>query len=207
MRIVCISDVHMAHDRLALPEGDVLVIAGDSTHDGNENEIKDLNRWLGTLSFKHKLLIAGNHDFGFEKKPEEARSWITNATYLQDEEVTIDGLRFYGSPWQPWFYDWAFNLKRGSEIAKKWDQIPSGIDVLITHGPPWGILDQIPNGDHVGCEDLRDRVFFLKPQLHVFGHIHGGYGERAQDGTIFVNASIRGERYNLPLREAIVVDL
>ena len=207
MRIVCVSDTHMQHSRMVVPDGDVLIHAGDSTGRGSEMEILSVNTWLGTLPHKHKILIAGNHDWLFQKSPNLARALIIHATYLQDEEVTIDGVRFYGSPWQPWFFDWAFNLQRGAEIAEKWKLIPDGIDVLITHGPPHGILDRAPGDRVVGCEELRKVVDRIKPQLHVFGHIHSSYGEKAQDGTIFVNACTCPESYALPLHDPIVIDL
>ena len=124
-----------------MPEGDVLIHSGDMTRIGHSNEIKDFNRWMGEQDYAHKLCIAGNHDMLFEDHPSVARSLITNCTYLQDSSVTIDGVKFYGAPWQPEFFSWAFNVPRGPEIAAKWYQIPDDTNVLITHGPPYGILD------------------------------------------------------------------
>ncbi|MCU0866457.1 MAG: metallophosphoesterase, partial [Planctomycetes bacterium] len=135
-----------------------------------------------------------------------ARSWLRAATYLEDSEVTVDGVRIWGSPWQPWFYDWAFNLERGPAIAAKWDRIPAGIDVLVTHGPPAGILDRTDQGDAVGCADLLAAVRRVRPKLHVFGHIHEAYGTLEQDGVRFVNASNCSVRYR-PVQPPIVVDL
>src|SRR5262245_57714244 len=140
-RIVCISDTHTRHEELEMPPGDILVHAGDLTDLGDETDVVDFDRWLGTLPYPHKIVIAGNHDFLFERDPVRARRLITNAVYLQDSEVEVEGLRFWGSPWQPWFYDWAFNLARGEPLAAKWRLIPEQTDVLITHGPPAGICD------------------------------------------------------------------
>ena len=112
----------------------------------------------------------------------------------------------WGSPWQPWFYDWAFNLQRGPEIRAKWDRIPAGVDVLVTHGPPAGILDRVVDGRSVGCADLLDAVRRVRPLLHVFGHIHEAYGEVERDGTRFVNASTCTVRY-APVNAPVVVDL
>ena len=143
MRIVCLSDTHNLHSAFAVPEGDVLVHAGDATLRGTREEVVAFDAWLGTLPHRHKVLVAGNHDWLFEREPDRARGMITNATYLQDEGVTIDGLAFWGSPWQPWFLSWAFNLQRGAPLREKWDRIPAATDVLITHGPPHGILDRV----------------------------------------------------------------
>jgi hypothetical protein len=151
------------------------------------------------------VVIAGNHDFAFERTP-EARTWISRATYLQDEEVTVAGLRIWGSPWQPRFFDWAFNLDRGEPLRQVWSQIPAGIDVLVTHGPPRGILDRTARGEPVGCDDLLAAVGRVRPRLHVFGHIHEAYGKVARDGVTFVNASSCDLGY-APVQAPIVVDL
>jgi predicted phosphodiesterase len=206
MRIVCLSDTHDLHDQLQVPDGDLLLHAGDATMRGSEAQIRAFDRWLASLPHRHKVVIAGNHDWAFERTPAAARGWLRAATYLEDDEVTVDGLRIWGSPWQPWFHDWAFNLDRGPAIAAKWDLIPAGIDVLITHGPPAGILDRTDQGDAVGCADLLAAVRRVRPKLHVFGHIHEAYGTLEQDGVRFVNASNCSVRYR-PVQPPIVVDL
>jgi Icc-related predicted phosphoesterase len=123
--------------------------------------------------------------------PQMARSWLSNCTYLIDDMVTVEGLNIYGSPWQPTFFDWAFNLDRGAPLKEKWDLIPStGVDILVTHGPPMGILDKVYDGERVGCEELAKAVKErIKPRLHVFGHIHEEAGRLDQDGIIYVNAA------------------
>lgn len=205
MRIVCISDTHTYHRKIQLPDGDVLIHAGDSTSRGYTHELEALDKWFGTLPHKHKILIAGNHDFAFEVD-KFARNLITNATYLEDEELVIDGIKFWGSPWQPRFFNWAFNLDRGSPLKAKWDLIPQDTNVLITHGPPFGILDLTARGEPVGCEALRPKVFSLPVlKLHVFGHIHESYGVNEQGGTKFVNASICTLGYK-PTNAPIVID-
>jgi predicted phosphohydrolase len=205
VRIVCISDVHSKHDGLVVPDGDVLIVAGDLTKRGTRDQIAAFDRWVGTLPHPHKIVIAGNHDFAFEQDP-EARTWITRATYLQDERVVIGGLRIWGSPWQPRFFDWAFNLDRGEPLRKVWARIPADTDVLVTHGPPRGILDRCADGRQVGCDDLLDAVRRVKPRLHVFGHIHEDWGQKVIDGTRFVNASTCTLSY-VPSNPPIVVDL
>ena len=205
MRLVCISDTHGRHD-FPVPEGDVLVHGGDLTAGGSLDEIAKAHAWLASLPHAHKVVIAGNHDHAFERSPLDARALMRDVTYLEDEAYAIDGVRFYGSPWQPRFFDWAFNLDRGPALAAVWAKIPDDTDVLITHGPPHGILDVIHSGEHVGCEALRDALPRIRPRVHVFGHIHEAYGELARDGTRYVNASTCTLRYE-PHQPPIVVDL
>ena len=190
VRLVLLSDTHGLHDEITVPPGDILVHAGDVTPSGSLPQLQDFNEWLATLPHPKKLVIAGNHDWCFQQAPDEARAMLTNATYLEDEKIEVAGIRFYGSPWQPWFMDWAFNLPRGEALAEKWAAIPADTDVLITHGPPMGILDETMRGAHVGCEALADAVRRVAPKLHVFGHIHEGFGTHDSDLTRFVNASV-----------------
>lgn len=206
LRVVCISDTHNRHKKVEVPDGDLLIHAGDLTSKGRLSSIKQVDKWLGKLPHEHKIIIAGNHDFGFQQEPEEARSLITNAIYLEDEEVAIEGLRIYGSPWQPWFFNWAFNLHRGEEIREKWDLIPEGIDILVTHGPPWGHNDRTSRGEIVGCQDLLDAVHRVKPKYHIFGHIHEDHGISEDGVTTFINASICTLEYK-PTQSPIVFEI
>lgn len=195
MRIVVISDTHNLHERVDIPAGDVLVHCGDCLGHGTLEELEALDRFLGELPHRHKILIAGNHDWCFEREPEAARRLVRNAVYLEDEEVELERVKFYGSPWQPWFFDWAFNLERGEPLRNVWAKIPEDTDVLITHGPPYGVLDRTVHGEPVGCEALIERVRAVKPKVHLFGHIHEGYGHEKMDETLFVNASTCNVRY------------
>jgi Icc-related predicted phosphoesterase len=207
MRIIAISDTHGRMDAADVPDGDVLLHAGDLTMRGRIEEIERVGAWLRTLPHRHKVVIAGNHDFAFEDTPGDARDALGDGlTYLQDDGVTIDGLRFWGSPWQPRFFDWAFNLDRGAPLAAKWELIPSATDVLVTHGPPAGILDLAVSGEHVGCADLLQRIETVRPRVHVFGHIHEAAGVLEHQGTTFVNASICDVDYR-PTGTARVIDL
>jgi Icc-related predicted phosphoesterase len=190
MRLVCVSDTHGYHDAMHVPDGDVLIHAGDLTKCGTLEEVRAAGDWLTKLPHKHKLVVAGNHDFLFERDPAAARALFTHATYLEDEAVEIDGVRFYGSPYTPEFFNWAFMLPRGEALRAKWSRIPNDVDVLVTHGPPNKVLDRTVHGDHAGCEALAERVAELKPKLHVFGHIHEGYGIRDDGPTRYMNASI-----------------
>lgn len=209
MRLVCLSDTHSMHRQVDVPDGDVLIHAGDCLGAGTLDELDDLNDWLASLPHRHKILIAGNHDWCFQNDPEAARRRVTGAIYLQDSGVTLDGIRFWGSPWTPVFFDWAFNLGRGAPLAERWALIPEQTDVLITHGPPAGILDKVPAGLHfenVGCANLLAVVEQMQPPIHIFGHIHEGYGRHDSNGTLFVNASTCQANYK-PINPPIVVDL
>lgn len=206
MKIVCISDTHGAHEQIEIPEGDIFIHAGDFTMSGDEQDIMRFNHWLGSLPHPHKIVIAGNHDLLFESNPSLAQSFIDQAIYLEDSGIEIAGLKFWGSPITPWFCDWAFNRQRGEDIQKHWALIPSDIDILITHGPPMGILDQTFQGLAAGCKDLWEIVQDLEPNLHLFGHIHEAYGQKKLGRTHFINASIMNLNYE-PLHQAVVIEL
>jgi len=234
MRVVLISDTHGLHDKMKhpIPKGNLLLHSGDCTNVGKEKEIIEFVEWFKNIEgFDYKIFIAGNHDFGFEHyngvRNNNVDPWLHNllnkeklsqfnVTYLFDSELIINSpdfsrpIKIYGSPWQPRFYDWAFNLDRsGHELEEKWKNIPDDTDILITHGPPHGIRDFVSKWgglDNVGCELLRNRLDNMNITLNVFGHIHGGYGESYVKNTTFVNASICTEKYN-PFNKPIIVDL
>lgn len=206
MKIICISDTHSLHRHLTIPEGDVLIHAGDLSGRGELGVVEDFNNWIGALPHKHKIVIAGNHDFCFEREAEKAEKLLTNCTYLRDSELVIDGIKFYGSPWQPEFFNWAFNLKRGAEIREKWDLIPEDTDILITHGPPYGYRDQTMSGQKVGCQDLLERIEEIQPKYHIFGHIHEAYGIERNEQTTFINASSCDLSYR-PVNQSVIIEL
>jgi Icc-related predicted phosphoesterase len=172
---------------------------------GTLDEVEAFDAYLGSLSHTAKIVIAGNHDWCFERTPKAARARMTNATYLEDEAVSFLGLKFYGSPWQPRFFDWAFNLDRGEPLRRKWRLIPEDTDVLITHGPPAGFGDTNIEGEATGCVDLTEAVQRIRPGLHVFGHIHEGYGQSTDGETTFVNGSSCDISYR-PVNPPIVFD-
>lgn len=206
MRLVCISDTHSMHRQVSVPDGDVLIHAGDCLGVGTLEELEDLDNWFSEQPHRHKILIAGNHDWCLQDEPADAEALIMNATYLRDSGTEIEGHKFWGSPWTPVFFDWAFNLARGPAIAERWAQIPSDTDVLITHGPPAGILDQVNNSLAVGCNDLTWELERLAVKLHVFGHIHESYGQQTLNNCLYVNASTCTGRYK-PLNPPVVVDI
>lgn len=199
MKIVAISDTHGLHQQVELPKGDILLHAGDISERGRELEVISFLNWFSTQDFKYKIFIAGNHDFYFEQNtPKTIESILpTNITYLNDSGITIEGINIWGSPITPWFYDWAFNRHRGAAIQKHWDLIPINTDILITHGPPKGILDTVVSGDQVGCERLVNALKICRPKFHIFGHIHEGRGILKKKHTTYINASVVNLQYQV----------
>lgn len=229
VKFVAISDTHNHPlDAMNIPDADVIIHSGDATMRGTVPEVGKFARDFGQLKHKIKIFVAGNHDWLFQKEPYIARKLMeeNGVTYLEDEAATIfrdgtlvthcitpgpDSVVVWGSPWQPEFCNWAFNVKRGPDIQAKWDLIPAGIDVLVTHGPPYGILDRAPRGfreedwgeqelefysERVGCHHLWETVKKIKPKVHVFGHIHADRGTMEQAGIKFINAAIMNENYD-----------
>lgn len=217
MKVVLISDTHKQLGSVEIPEGDILIHAGDLTGSGSLNQMLPELAILGDLKqrFKHIIVICGNHDFLGEENPEIMRLLCKDKglIYLDHEAIEIEGFKIFGSAYTPEFFDWAFNVPRGEPLAKKWAAIPDDTDILVTHGPPNGILDLIPphyyregQSPHVGCEELLKRVIEVNPKIHVFGHIHHSYGKLEMYGTTFVNASICDEKY-YPGNRPVVVEI
>lgn len=202
MRLIALSDTHCQLAKVQIPEGDILIHAGDFSYRGSLTEV---NRELNVLAsfkhrFKHIVLIPGNHDFIFEQQPALMKQICTDLglTCLIHEPATLEGINFFGSGYTPFFHNWAFNVQRGADLAKKWSEIPMETQVLITHGPVMGILDYvITSCEHVGCEDLSKRVMVVKPQYHICGHIHCEYGTVKHGATTYINASTCNEDYEI----------
>jgi len=227
VRFVCISDTHNKTEHLILddllPDGDVLLHGGDFTGMCTRQQLEHFNEFLGRVKhkYKHVVVICGNHEVFFDPNwhnpallgryttkldTAEAKSILTNCTYIEDETITLFGINIYGSPWQPWFCDWGFNVDRGEPILKYWNQIPDDTDILITHGPPLGIGDLCGHGGRAGCAELlytvMDRV---RPRYHLFGHIHEAYGMWNDGTTTYINASTVNQ-YTFPRNKPIVFD-
>jgi Icc-related predicted phosphoesterase len=205
-KITFISDTHTKHEEINndLIGGDFLIHSGDIMSSGyNKMEIFDFLDWFSHIdNYEHKIFIAGNHDRYIENNYEEflkiiSKNEYNNIIYLQDEEVIINDIKFYGTPWQPWFYNWAFNIPRNTdELRKKFEKIPLDTDILITHTPPKSILDYVPRShEQVGCEILLENINKIKPSVNVFGHIHESYGNKKVGETEFINASVLNINY------------
>lgn len=196
-KIIAISDTHNRHKSIIIPKCDILIHAGDATNRGEHNELAPFLNWFSEIDCKYKVFVPGNHDFYCERMPEKTRMMCEDRgiTLLNDSGVELDGLKIWGSPIQPWFHSWAFNRSRGSDIRQHWSLIPSGLDILITHGPPYQILDETPMGEAAGCEDLLYTILEKHPKVHIFGHIHDGYGQKEFDGIKFYNVASCSESY------------
>lgn len=216
MRICFVSDTHTKTHEMVhrIHPCDVLVHCGDFTFAGKFSQVKRFAKWLNQQPAKHKIVIAGNHDLSFESHHQDYQfvipyleNNVENVHYLHNKSVDINGIKFYGSPYQPTFNNWAFNLPRMSyQLQYCWDEIPDDADVVVTHGPPYGVLDANELGKHCGCELLRGRLEKVNPMIHAFGHIHEGHGFVLEDGVSYINASICNEKYE-PVNKPIYVDL
>jgi Icc-related predicted phosphoesterase len=190
--LVLVSDTHELHREIEVPDGDILLHAGDFTmFSKSKAAITDFNAWLGELPHAKKIAVPGNHEYFLEADP-SARSLLSNATLLINEGAEIKGLRIWGSPVTP-SCGGAFGLSLAEDRRHLYAKIPEDTDVLVTHGPPLGMLDSPPGTEfHGGCRELLEAVVRVKPKLHVFGHVHGAHGILQTDRTTFVNAALLG---------------
>lgn len=208
MKVIVISDTHNEHDRLKLPPCDLLIHAGDFTVDSSLKEIRHFGTWFSHQNAKIKILIAGNHDHLFATNKLLAKRYLhPTITYLHNTGVILpNGLRVWGSPVVPRNRHEGFVRPRGEAMRQHWEIMPEGIDILVTHVPPEGLLDRNKRGESCGCEHLRRHVDRMKPRLHCFGHIHESHGTLERDGTRFVNAAFLHKR-DLSGHEYIAFDL
>lgn len=223
MNLIILSDTHSRQKDIEIPDGDVLIHCGDMTNRGNKLEIIEVAEWLESFPHKDKIVVAGNHDFICQSDPRWTKEIFRkyDITYLQDEYTMIRGysykdvdgvhvikdvnLKFYGSPWTPMFGNWSFMKYRGASIREVWNAIPKDTDVLITHGPPMGVLDwSVYSYEHVGCEELMEAVIRVQPMIHCFGHIHSGYGQLEKYNTKFINAAILNEHYQVENQPQVI---
>lgn len=207
MKVVCIADTHNFHHHVDVPDADILIHAGDFTLAGSLSEVLDFNDWLGTLNHTYKIVIAGNHDKCLGKNDTLGFKMITNGIYLQNSSIDIEGIKIWGSPLTPAFKGMREGLtfyadRDGNAMKRTWQGMPKKVDILVTHGPPLGILDYVEYGPdkglHVGDGMLADKVIQKKPKYHIFGHIHEAYGTfKADYGTKFINCSVVNASYNV----------
>lgn len=230
MKLTFVSDTHNRHDEIDTGTGDVLFHCGDATGQGSFREISNFLKWYAEQDYAHKILIAGNHDWGFEREPGiyEKMCEDLGITYLNDSGVTIkcfdtgSDIKVWGSPVQPEFCNWAFNRSiynshpRYAPIKPHWDMIPDDTNILLTHGPPWEILDRVMSflstvsgGDefeNVGCPHLKEAILDrIKPEIHAFGHIHEEHGQKRIDDTNFINAAQLDDQYSVAYKPVSVL--
>lgn len=211
MRLVLVSDTHGRHKEIRMPDGDLLIHAGDFSSGRSWHELQEFADWFYSQPHRHKVLVAGNHDLLLEDFPADAQSFFKGyAHYLCDSSIVLEGLKIYGSPWTPQFFDYAFMLPRGLPLADRWARIPEDTQLLITHGPAQGLADETFMGEQVGCEALAERLPQLPDlQLHVFGHIHEGYGYYPPTARRhYASANVSNCRWGDPgLNEPLVLDM
>lgn len=206
MKIVCIADTHEKHKQVKLPKGDMLIHAGDFTWVGAPGPTLEFLDWFEAQPYKHKILVSGNHDFLFEYGKNLRLLKDRSFHYLMNSKIVIDKrVNIWGSPFTPEFLNWAF-MGTPSSLAAVWSKIPKDSDILITHGPPFGILDRTMEGANAGCPKLLEAVQIKKPKFHLFGHIHEGYGTQKRNGVTFINASLCDAAYRLA-NKPVVIDL
>lgn len=206
VRICFISDVHNKYKQVVLPPADIIVCSGDMTSVGKEHEIRNFNKWYSKLSqYNYKVFIAGNHDRLYEDSGYFARTLLPkNIIYLEDSGVELMGLKFYGTPVNSMFNNWAFN-RTEAKMAQHWKAIPDDTDILITHNPPYGIMDKGHDYDCIGSPSLYMEVMNrIKPMVSVFGHAHNGHGVKVLDNTVFINAAILNENYEVEFNPVLI---
>jgi Icc-related predicted phosphoesterase len=204
LRIVLISDTHGKHEELGTLSGDVLIHCGDFC-DGFENDgahIAAIDAWFLRQDFERIICIGGNHDFVAQERHAKGIPVFENAIFLQDQEYVFGGMTFYGAPWLPDLSGWAYYLP-DAERKDKWNLIPHYADILITHTPPFGILDSPRAGGKIGCPYLRAVVAEIAPKLHCFGHVHASAGRWFDKQTTFVNASVIDSDYFIRHRPTV----
>lgn len=211
MRVIAISDTHGLHRKVQVPDGDILIHAGDFTNVGELEQVEDFNDWLGELPHKYKIVIAGNHDLSLERAAHVTEPMLTNCMYLRDSGLEIEGLKLWGSPWTPFFHSdyWVFHKRGYKAMYEHWQQLPEGLDILITHGPPSRVLDRTMEGDLAGDAGLTQRLVDLekRPRFHFFGHIHEGYGFRVPNyGVKTYNVSVCTRMYK-PTNPPVVLEV
>jgi Icc-related predicted phosphoesterase len=207
MRIVIVSDTHTRHEELGIVTADVLIHCGDGC-DGFRRDPADVDRlddWFSKQQVDLVLAIGGNHDFEIERRSRASLPVFSHAVYLEDRCYEYRGCTFYGAPWTPELSGWAFFQDREA-MREKWASVSSGIDVLITHTAPYGILDRNRVGRSLGCHDLLDRLPAIRPRLHVFGHNHASAGAARIGPTLHVNASMVNSRYAIS-HKPVEIDL
>jgi predicted phosphodiesterase len=192
------SDTHGHHHDLDVPDGDVLIHAGDFCRRGSREDVKEFGDWLGAFPHPHKIAIAGNHDMAH---------W--GIEYLEDTSIAVrHDMLIHGSPWSLPFQTWAFMLPE-AELVKKYKYIPNSVDVLVTHGGPAGIMDLTDlEGVHAGSQALLDRVKEIReerPLVHIFGHIHERWGQIEVDNYRAFNVAICDFKYN-PVNPCTVIE-
>lgn len=219
MKIVAISDAHGKWNKVVIPECDLLISAGDYSFNGEDHMVRDFHKWMNKQPAKHKISVQGNHEKRVESNfilsKQMAEEACPGVHFIDEGPIDIENIKIWCSAITPFFFNWAWNRHPGQEIQKHWDRIPNNIDILVTHGPVYGLLDGVPYFDqtsgemsirHCGCKQLFNKTMMIAPKVHVCGHIHEGYGETVFGNTKFINASICDAEYR-PVNKPIVFEI
>lgn len=205
MKLVCIADTHTREKQLQIPPGDVLIHAGDFSESGTFRETKAFLAWFANQKHTYKILVPGNHDFYLQDNDyEELQPYLKDIHLLINDSIVIEGHHFWGSPNTSLGKHWAFGID-ANKIEAHWKQIPRQANVIITHNPPYDILDHTKN-HRVGCPYLKKEVQSIQPQYHIFGHAHDNYGKIKLGETTYINATSFDDKYTTP-NNPIVVNL
>lgn len=210
MKIACISDTHQHHKKITIPPVDMIIHAGDFTYHGELHEVERFLDWYSIQDSKYKILVCGNHEKEISKYPDLLRQWCEdrNIQLLRNEHTVVEGLNIFGSPYSVEFGNWAYGLPE-EKLQHIWNMILPDTDILITHGPAYGRLDECPGG-RVGSVTLRDHIDkgnLPNLKLHVTGHIHESRGTMFKDGYLTVNAAICGIPYTDVIINPITVEI
>lgn len=208
MRLSFISDTHEHPlESWKVSQSDILIHTGDFSYQGTLRELLKFVAEFKKAPATHKILIPGNHDWGFQRDPHHFRDICeqNGIILLMHEYLELEGLKIFGSPWQPYFCNWAFNVPDSEDLRRLYRDIPPDLDILATHCPPKGILDLCDNGN-VGSQELMDQIHANPPRIHAFGHIHEGYGTHHSDQTTFINSSACDELYQA-VNNAVAIHL
>jgi len=221
-RFVCLSDTHSVPLTHPVPAGDVLLHAGDFSLRGTGKSLIAFNAFLGSLPHTHKIVIAGNHEYSFDGaniarlnkahrlfvdiNVPRSKGYLTNCVYLEDSGVEVMGYKIWGSPWVNGYRDGGFTLWTEGEIDEKWQLIPRDIDILMTHQPPYGTLDENKHREKGGCRYLATRTADMQLKAHIFGHIHEAHGFQTRNGCIYANVAVCNLDYDSANR-SVVIDL
>ena len=205
MKLVCFSDAHWHFREVKVPSGDAVIYTGDWCSGDDIRNTIDFACFLGALPHKHKIVVPGNHDIIAQKNYALTAQLFNNygIHFLCDSGVNIAGVNIYGTPWTPLFNNWAF-MEPDEDLARRWKQIPNSVDVLLTHGPAFGILDVLPEVGSVGSKTLEEAVINKKPKYHIFGHIHSAHGKMESEHTYFYNVSVCNDDYQLIHKPTII---
>ena len=224
LKIVCISDTHNKLKDQCFPGGSILIHAGDFTRNGFHQDISNFDSWMSRQSYQRKLCIAGNHEVSLDSKLmsqivkngthlrymnfdyTQVKGLFKNCEYLEDSSTSVNSYKIYGSPWTIGSTRWGFTIPKEMDHIETWNHIPQDVDILITHSPPYGILDKTEEGINIGSQGLREMVLQIKPIVHIFGHAHESYGYTMVEGIHFINASTC-TRAQSPTNPAIVFSL